>query len=201
MLNMKGTSHRLEQGATEIHDRQSHELFCLMPSLQLRLGDGFRSTSPGAFSSHLILTFPSAVRRPFRTDVKMPFSDFIDVSLHVDGAPLTEYPIPLPDRRREENHRRMRYVEVKAGQKFAVVIQLQPGFQFHSASHLRAVLHIDQEPRSMTAAIKGFPGCASGQDVLQAPRETRIESRLMRDETTGKWFTYALEFKDLHVGE
>ncbi|OAL24403.1 hypothetical protein AYO22_05779 [Fonsecaea multimorphosa] len=130
----------------------------------------------------------------------MPFSDFIDVSIHVDGAPLAEYPVP--GRGREWlRHTKTRYVEVKAGQKFAVVIQLQPGFQFLSASHLRAVLHIDQEPRSTTAIIQGYPGCATGQDVLRAPRETRIETRLMRDETTGNWYQYGLEFADLHVEE
>ncbi|KIW27046.1 uncharacterized protein PV07_06826 [Cladophialophora immunda] len=129
----------------------------------------------------------------------MPFFHFIDVGIHVDGAPLAEY--PDPDGGREFGRRITRYIEVKAGQKFEVIVKLLPGFNFQSASHVRAILRIDQEPRQTTKTIRGYPNCPAGQDILRTPRQCKIESRLMRDEATGNWFTYALEFGDLNIKE
>ncbi|OAL35984.1 hypothetical protein AYO20_04645 [Fonsecaea nubica] len=130
----------------------------------------------------------------------MPCEDFIDVSVHVDGAPLAEYADPeAADSKNATKFATTRYVEVKAGQKFAVHVKLLPGFKFHSATHLRAALYIDQESRATTKTIKLPPNCPVHANVLRTERECQIESRLMLDETTGTWSTYDLQFGDLAV--
>ncbi|KAH0846626.1 hypothetical protein FOPE_11948 [Fonsecaea pedrosoi] len=132
----------------------------------------------------------------------MPCEDFIDVSVHVDGAPLAEYADPeAADSKNATKFATTRYVEVKAGQKFAVHVKLLAGFKFHSATHLRAALYIDQESRATTKTIKLPPNCPVHANVLRSSRECQIESRLMLDEKTGTWFTYDLQFGDLAVND
>jgi hypothetical protein len=70
----------------------------------------------------------------------MPAQDLIDVRIIVDGQPLQEYMEPEAI---DEGSKRVRYVEVKAGQEFAVQVTWKAGFDFMWTEALTCRLWID----------------------------------------------------------
>jgi len=70
----------------------------------------------------------------------MPVQNFIDVGIIVDGRPLQEY---LEPEAIDEGSKRVRYVEVKAGQEFAVHVTFKAGFDLRWAEALMSRVKID----------------------------------------------------------
>lgn len=71
----------------------------------------------------------------------MPSQSLVDVRIIVDGRPLKEYCDPDSDL--DDENLRTRYVEVKAGQEFAVRVKLLQGFELRSAKYVESVFQID----------------------------------------------------------
>ena len=70
----------------------------------------------------------------------MPAQDLIDVRINVDGKPLQEYMEPEAT---GEGNKRVRYVEVKAGQEFSVQITWKAGFELMWTEALTVEVCID----------------------------------------------------------
>ena len=70
----------------------------------------------------------------------MPAQNLIDVRMIVDGKPLQEYIEPEAT---DEGNKRVRYVEVKAGQEFAVEVTWKAGFDLMWTEALMVKVWID----------------------------------------------------------
>lgn len=84
----------------------------------------------------------------------MPQKDFIDVRILVDGQPLREY--PDPDHNTDAEYKFSRYIEVKAGQKFAVQVTWLQGFRLKFAPFLYYELYFDDDDEYFI--FNPFPG-------------------------------------------
>lgn len=73
----------------------------------------------------------------------MPEQDLIDVRVLVDGQPLEEH---RESEATEEGIQRIRYVEVKAGQEFAIQICWKTGFDLNWAEALSYIFWVDKLP-------------------------------------------------------
>lgn len=124
----------------------------------------------------------------------MPSQDLIDVRIVVDGAPLCE----LPDVAAPQDERvQTRYVEVKTGQTFSVEVELQEGFEFHTASYVHVSVYFDynKDPERKAA---GYDGIGI---ILQRPHVIEFSDMRFKDQETGKWYSSAFKFGDLALGE
>lgn len=71
----------------------------------------------------------------------MPFHDYVDVRVTVNGQPLQEY--PDPDAEEAGNDQIVQYIEATVDQRFEVSIRWCPGFQLMNASNLVHSLCLD----------------------------------------------------------
>lgn len=118
----------------------------------------------------------------------------------VDGhRHLQEYPDPTGEEH-DENQRMTRYVEVKAGQTFAVEVSLQPGFHFQGAPFVEARLRVDQE-KKLSIVTYEYCGLNVAEGKLRSPKTAIFKARAVRDQVTGSWYRSAYEFGALGVSQ
>lgn len=129
----------------------------------------------------------------------MPLSECVDVRIEVGGKTLTEY--PEPDNADDSHHDVTRYVEVKTGQTFAVVVKILPGFETHLTPYLRVTCDIDQN----TGYFLPSCSCKDGAIIIhgrlsQQPMKRR-HARRQQEAGTGAWYTYLFGFRALGLSK
>ena len=105
-----------------------------------------------------------------------------------DETPYKEYRITKNATKRSRTFNEA-YVEIVAGERFAVVVKLLPGFEFRSSSHVEVTVHID--------------GVLSLAWIFPKPKRGGTGSATFEHYThavDGEWTTSDLQFVDLQLG-
>lgn len=114
-----------------------------------------------------------------------------------DKTPYPEFEITQSAAKRTQNVKQA-YVEIIAGERFAVVVELLPEFDFQSSPHVKISCSVD--------GIKLKKFCVSKNDVKssgsagvndQSRRNTLAESTQKID---GRWIKCGLVFTHLQLG-
>lgn len=122
----------------------------------------------------------------------MPWKDFIETRIVVNGQPLKEYQDP-------DNDDNVRYIQAIAGQTFMVEVTFLPGFNLRWAPYLYCefwtddadIFHYYRRPSQSVSHRKG---------VLS--KELKIQydgARFKKDD--GQWTTALLTFGALGIGK
>jgi len=113
-----------------------------------------------------------------------------------DKEPYPEYDLIQSETKNAQTLREA-YIEVVSGERFAVVVDILPGFDFQSAPDLRFRISAD--------GMKPSRFCLSKKDVTKGRGAAAIKRRraIWEDvtrKTEGTWMTCGLVFADLQLG-
>ena len=124
----------------------------------------------------------------------MPTVDNIDVRILVENQPLWEYQEPNGDT--EDSHRKVRYIESVAGQKFRVRLRLLPDFDLvrMQIRWFTTQIHFDGDEFATLSAFN-VEGLEHRNDyLLTAKVVADVGLVTFRDDALGDWEVCALEF-------
>ena len=120
----------------------------------------------------------------------------VTIVRHHDKQPYNEY---RPKKNANAGHRKAKttYIEAVSGERFAVIVEVQPGFNFRSSSHLQITVSIDEfVESSWLIDAKDVNGSTAAASVEDRQVVWDSEERLI----DGKWSSYGLTFTPLKIG-
>ena len=120
----------------------------------------------------------------------------VTIVRHHDKQPYTEY---KPDKKAAVGHRRNKttYIEAVSGERFAVVVEILPGFNFKASRQLQVTAAIDEcVESSWTIDAKDVNDSTAAASVENRQVVWDSEERLIN----GKWRSYGLTFAPLKIG-
>lgn len=120
----------------------------------------------------------------------------VTIVRHHDKQPYNEY---KPRKKATPGHRKAKttYIEATSGERFAVVVEILPGFNFGSSKHLQVTASIDEcVESSWIIDAKDVNGSTSATSLADRQITWDSEGRLI----DGKWNSYGLTFAKLKIG-
>jgi hypothetical protein len=120
----------------------------------------------------------------------------VTIVRHHDKQPYTEY---KPDKKAAVGHRKTKttYIEAVSSERFAVVVEILPGFNFKSSRQLQVTAAIDEcVESSWTIDAKDVKSPAGAESLEDRQVIWDSEERLI----DGKWKSYGLSFSPLKIG-
>ncbi|GAB7326912.1 hypothetical protein MBLNU13_g10878t1 [Cladosporium sp. NU13] len=114
-----------------------------------------------------------------------------------DKQPYNEY---KPKKKATAGHRKAKttYIEAVSGERFAVVVEILPGFNFKSSRHLQITAAVDEcVQSSWTIDAKDVNGPTAATTVEDRQVVWDSEERLI----DGKWNSYGLTFAALKIDD
>jgi len=120
----------------------------------------------------------------------------VTIVRHHDKQPYNEY---KPKKTAAVGHRKVKttYIEAVSGERFAVLVEILPGFNFRSSKHLQITAAIDEcVESSWTIDAKDLKGSTAAASLEDRRVVWDSEERLI----DGKWNSYGLTFAPLKIG-
>lgn len=127
----------------------------------------------------------------------MPAQNLIDVRIIVDGQPLQEYMEPEAT---DEGNKRVRYVEVKAGQEFAVQVTWMAGFELMWTEALFFKVEIDDMELYTWDSLEKWE-MRHLRGTLLHDHFATLDGVMLKNETTAKWEDCPYTFGVLGISE
>lgn len=123
----------------------------------------------------------------------------VTIVRHHDKQPYNEY---KPNKKATPGHRKAKttYIEARSGERFAVVVEILPGFNSKSSPHLQITAAIDEHVESSWTI-----DAKDAKDVKDSTAAASVEDRQVVWDSeerliNGKWRSYGLTFAPLKIG-
>lgn len=120
----------------------------------------------------------------------------VTIVRHHDRQPYDEY---KPNKKTSPGHRKAKttYIESRSGERFAVVVEILPGFNFKSSRHLQITAAVDECVESnWTIDAENVNGSTAATSLEDRQVVWDSGERLIN----GKWKSYGLTFAPLKIG-